>query len=105
MGPAFKMTKLSFQVEAYLPTLKQRPDLLIGKIAIEIQCSPLPIKRLVERTETYHRKKLLQAEVFFCFSFCFVPTTILFTMSKMGYFNGYEANKLLCVQCVINRSF
>lgn len=45
--------KLSFQVEAYLPTLKQRPDLLIGKIAIEIQCSPLPIKRLVERTETY----------------------------------------------------
>ena len=45
--------KLSFQVEAYLPALKQRPDLLIGKIAIEIQCSPLPIKRLVERTETY----------------------------------------------------
>ena len=33
--------------------MKQRPDLLIGKIAIEIQCSPLPIKRLVERTETY----------------------------------------------------
>ena len=46
-------TRKAVQVEAYLPTLKQRPDLLIGKIAIEIQCSPLPIKRLVERTETY----------------------------------------------------
>ena len=45
-------TRKAVQVEAYLPTLKQRPDLLIGKIAIEIQCSPLP-KRLVERTETY----------------------------------------------------
>jgi competence protein CoiA len=42
------------EIERYLPELNQRPDLLVNdKIAIEIQCSHLPIKRLKERTENY----------------------------------------------------
>lgn len=47
---------LPYQLEAYLPELKQRPDLLLGsKIAIEFQCSSLSLARFVERTETYQR--------------------------------------------------
>lgn len=45
-----------FQLEAYLPSLKQRPDILIADHwAVEFQCSPLPVKRLVERTEAYRQ--------------------------------------------------
>ncbi|QIL45733.1 hypothetical protein G7081_00830 [Vagococcus coleopterorum] len=43
-----------YELEAYLPQLQQRPDLLIHqKIAIEFQCSSLPWSRFIERTETY----------------------------------------------------
>ncbi|AYG00760.1 competence protein CoiA [Lactococcus allomyrinae] len=42
------------EVEKYLPELKQTPDLLVNdKIAIEVQCSSLSLKRLKERTENY----------------------------------------------------
>ncbi|MGG5359421.1 MULTISPECIES: competence protein CoiA [unclassified Enterococcus] len=42
-------------LEAYLPQLKQRPDILQQeeKLAIEIQCSVLSIEKLIERTCTY----------------------------------------------------
>ncbi|WP_208558814.1 competence protein CoiA [Marinilactibacillus kalidii] len=46
-------------LEAYLPELKQRPDILLKtdteSIAIEYQCSMLPIDKMVERTENYLR--------------------------------------------------
>ena len=45
--------QISFVLEPYLTQLKQRPDLLIGNIAIEIQCSPLSSRRLEERTKNY----------------------------------------------------
>ncbi|AIM25663.1 competence protein CoiA [Melissococcus plutonius] len=48
-----KKEGLIYQLECYLPTIKQRPDLLIGNIAVEIQCSPLSIERLKERTKAY----------------------------------------------------
>lgn len=46
------------QLEAYLPELKQRPDLLIWlnekrAVAVEFQCSSLSHERMVERTEGY----------------------------------------------------
>jgi competence protein CoiA len=41
------------EMEAYLPDLKQRPDLLVGQTAIEVQCSPLPWERFMERTKNY----------------------------------------------------
>ncbi|MDR1567910.1 MAG: hypothetical protein LBS33_04465 [Streptococcaceae bacterium] len=48
--------ELPVEMEKYLPNLAQIPDLLIaGRIAIEIQCSPLSIKRFKERTENYLR--------------------------------------------------
>lgn len=49
----FKKTD-KVEIEAYIPEFKQRPDLLVNdKIAIEIQCSHLSMKRLKERTENY----------------------------------------------------
>lgn len=43
----------SATIEAYLPELKQRPDLLADKRALEFQCSPLPFSRFQERTLGY----------------------------------------------------
>jgi competence protein CoiA len=42
-------------LEAYLPDLKQRPDILQNKqkLAVEIQCSVLKIERLIQRTQAY----------------------------------------------------
>lgn len=42
-----------YELEKYLPRLNQRPDILIGKIAIEIQCSILPVDQLMARTQNY----------------------------------------------------
>ncbi|MFC0232428.1 competence protein CoiA [Vagococcus entomophilus] len=47
---------LSYQLEAYLPDLQQRPDLLIeGHYAIEFQCSPISLEMLLKRTENYKK--------------------------------------------------
>jgi len=44
------------QLEAYLPEIQQTADLLIGDcLALEIQCSSLSIKRLMERTLAYRQ--------------------------------------------------
>ncbi len=40
-------------LEAYLPELKQRPDILWQNIAIEVQCSSMKMARFLERTENY----------------------------------------------------
>ncbi|HFI0213652.1 TPA: competence protein CoiA [Streptococcus suis] len=43
------------ELEAYLPTTKQVADLLVNQqLALEVQCSSLPISRLQERTQAYH---------------------------------------------------
>lgn len=42
------------QLEAYLPEIAQRPDILLNdRTALEIQCSPLKLARLIERTQHY----------------------------------------------------
>lgn len=42
------------EVEAYLPDLNQIADILVNKrLALEIQCSQLPIKRLEQRSRAY----------------------------------------------------
>ncbi|MDR2832792.1 MAG: competence protein CoiA [Streptococcaceae bacterium] len=43
------------KLEVYFPQLKQRPDALLNKICLEIQCSSLSIERLIERTNNYKR--------------------------------------------------
>lgn len=44
----------SFQLEAFLPELSQRPDLLLAnKIVIEFQCSPISLTKYLERTTNY----------------------------------------------------
>lgn len=52
-----KTLGLQVAIEAYLPALKQRPDLLVytspKPIALEFQCSPIPIEKVVERTRGY----------------------------------------------------
>lgn len=41
------LTDETIEIEAYLPDLQQRPDLLVGKTAIEVQCSALSWSRFV----------------------------------------------------------
>ena len=43
------------QLEAYLPELQQRPDVLWRRVAIEVQCSRLSLERLVERVVNYRK--------------------------------------------------
>lgn len=45
-----------FQLEKPLPELAQRADLCCDKLAVEIQCSPLSIKRLAKRHQGYQRQ-------------------------------------------------
>ncbi|HEM3725580.1 TPA: competence protein CoiA [Streptococcus suis] len=43
------------ELEKYLPEINQLADLLVNKrLALEVQCSRLPISRLQERTQAYH---------------------------------------------------
>lgn len=54
----FKKQNIPCQMEAYLPKLQQRPDLLIWlepdwPVAIEFQCSSLSSEKMRERTEGY----------------------------------------------------
>lgn len=56
----FSNEKIPCQLEAYLPELKQRPDLLIWPdedtpVAIEFQCSSLSIEKMLERTAGYQK--------------------------------------------------
>lgn len=48
---------IKVELEAYLPELKQRPDLLVefsrSEIAVEFQCSPISIEKIAERTAGY----------------------------------------------------
>ncbi len=47
---------VSYKIEAYLPKLNQRPDILIAnKYAIEFQCSSLSVERFKERTLAYQK--------------------------------------------------
>lgn len=53
-----KKQKVQVEMEAWLPKLKQRPDLLVKtndnrKIAIEYQCSPISTEDLLDRTKGY----------------------------------------------------
>ncbi|MBE6173899.1 MAG: hypothetical protein E7153_13840, partial [Enterococcus faecium] len=41
------------EMEGYLSQLMQRPDILVGHHAFEIQCSPLSYERMIERTINY----------------------------------------------------
>lgn len=53
----FKELGFQIEMEAYLPELKQRPDLLVtttaGKIAVEFQCSGITIEKIAERSRGY----------------------------------------------------
>lgn len=58
----FKKEEIKVELEAYLPELNQRPDLLIkykGRlIAIEYQCSPISKEKIKSRTEGYVRNDI-----------------------------------------------
>jgi competence protein CoiA len=52
--------RLDVQLEAYLPSIQQRPDLLLKNppLAIEIQCSPLSVSLFQKRTVFYRKHGL-----------------------------------------------
>lgn len=58
----FKREKLNVELEAFLPELNQRPDLLVeingSKIAIEYQCSPISRDKIRERTLGYSENSI-----------------------------------------------
>lgn len=53
----FKKEGIEVELEAYIPELKQRPDLLVqlnGElVAIEYQCTPISVEIIKDRTEGY----------------------------------------------------
>jgi len=50
----FEKLGYDVELEAYLPELRQRPDLLLdNKLAVEFQCSSIPIDKMRERTRGY----------------------------------------------------
>lgn len=60
----FKALGLNAELEPYLPNVKQRPDLLLDgnttqRIAIEFQCSPISIEKLIHRNKGYKREDIL----------------------------------------------
>lgn len=93
-----------WEMEAILPEIPQRPDLLSQKLVIEVQCSPLKISRLVERITGYHkyqyedwwllgpkltpRKKLTQLQKAFC-SFSSDKGLHLWLVNQQGVFLYY----------------
>ncbi|MDY7223409.1 competence protein CoiA [Halalkalibacterium halodurans] len=54
-----KRQKLEVALEVYLPILQQRPDILLRKdkqlVAVEYQCSSLPLQEIKKRTDGYKR--------------------------------------------------
>lgn len=54
----FNDNTIPVHVEQYLSPIKQRPDLLVKKTAIEIQCSPLPAEQVVKRSQGYTKMGL-----------------------------------------------
>ena len=58
-----KLQGISVQLEKYLPTISQRPDMLVTignkKIAIEYQCASLPLSVLIKRTQGYLKENII----------------------------------------------
>ncbi|WP_010529941.1 competence protein CoiA [Lentibacillus jeotgali] len=58
-----KNQRLDVRLEVYLPTISQRPDLLIRlrskTIAIEYQCARIPPADIIKRNEGYHREGIV----------------------------------------------
>lgn len=71
---------ICYELEKYLPELNQRPDILIGNIALEIQCSPLSVQRLVERTKNYQKNGYIP--IWICGKRIFSTQQILSELAK-----------------------
>lgn len=93
-----------WEMEAILPEISQRPDLLSQKLVIEVQCSPLKISRFIERITGYHKhqyedwwllgpklapkKKLTQLQKAFC-NFSTDKGLHLWLVNQQGIFLYY----------------
>lgn len=49
----FHKQEVPVRLEHYLPQIKQRPDLLLDREAIEFQCSALPSEQVLKRSQGY----------------------------------------------------
>ncbi|GGJ95211.1 competence protein [Lentibacillus kapialis] len=58
-----KYQRLDVELEVYLPSINQRPDLLINlkhkKVAIEYQCARIPPADIIKRNEGYQREGII----------------------------------------------
>ena len=51
----FQRSAKEVKLEPFLPKLKQRPDLLVGRVPVEFQCSQISLMLLRQRTTTYRQ--------------------------------------------------
>ncbi|KRL04796.1 competence protein CoiA [Liquorilactobacillus oeni] len=57
----FERESALVNLECYLDAIKQRPDLLVQKkieLAVEFQCAPLSVKKMVQRSKGYAQKNI-----------------------------------------------
>ena len=58
----FQQKKVQAYLEGYIPSIKQRPDILIKdkkqSIAIEFQCSQIPTSLLIDRSKGYKKQSI-----------------------------------------------
>ncbi|MGB6178262.1 competence protein CoiA [Carnobacterium sp.] len=95
------------QLEAHLPDLNQRPDILVWinqtkAIAVEFQCSPLPVKRMQERTEGYKTKGY---EVFWIVGSQFKLTDRVTAFQRLFIYSNAYIRRSLFFLDVPNKKF
>lgn len=82
------------QLEAYLPNLQQRPDVLFQKenrkIAVEFQCSSISIEKIVERTKGYLNANY---EVIWILGKCFKYTRRLTALHKAFLYHNLDVGR------------
>ncbi|MCZ8533029.1 competence protein CoiA [Psychrobacillus psychrodurans] len=101
------------QLEAYLPSLHQRPDLYVQSepypIAIEFQCSQIPITAIQQRTEGYIAKQIIPIWILR------TPTTSEFPLQEIGtmqlsayrqqFFYSTPNGKIIITYCPHSKNF
>ena len=95
---------LTYELEAYLPSIQQRPDILVeGNIAVEFQCSTLSIKRLKERTSSYLQNGyqviwLLGNNLSFSGSLSELQKQFIFFSPEIGFYLWGLSGKNECIE-------
>lgn len=93
-----KIREKNVQLEAYLPELQQRPDILFEKdhrkTVIEFQCSSISIKRVLERTQGYLNANY---DVIWILGNDFNYTNTLTAFHKACLYSSFDNERLMLI--------